>query len=56
MAELDRARLSPVLAADAELDVGLCCPAALDADAHQVADTALVERLKGLLSSTPSSR
>ena len=46
VAELDRARLAAVLAADAELDVRLRLAAALDADAHEVADAFLVEHLE----------
>ena len=46
VAELDRRRLAPVLAADAELEVGLGAAPALDADAHQVADAITVERLE----------
>src|SRR5205085_12583721 len=46
VAELDGARLAAVLAADAELDLRLRLAAALDADAHEVADALLVEDLE----------
>src|SRR3954469_18931705 len=46
VAERDRVGLAAVLAADAQLQVVLDAAAALDRDAHQVADTILVERLE----------
>ena len=46
VAERDRARLAAVLAADAELELGLRAAAALDGDAHQVADAVDVDRLE----------
>src|SRR4051794_8451899 len=46
VAERDRLRLAAVLAADADLDVGLRGAPALDADPHQVADAAFVDRLE----------
>src|SRR5439155_13300158 len=46
VAEDDRLRLAPVLAADAELQRLLDAAAALDRDAHQISDAALVERLE----------
>ena len=49
MAEGDRPRLAPVLAADAELQLRLRRPAALDGDPHQVADAAGVQGLEGVL-------
>src|ERR1044072_403611 len=45
-AERDRVRLAPVPPAEAELEVVLAAAATLDCDPHQVADTALVERLE----------
>src|SRR4029453_12103378 len=45
VAERDRGRLTAVLPADAHLDV-LHAAAALDRDAHEVADAALVDRLE----------
>src|SRR5947207_1164116 len=51
LADLDvhRIRLATVLAADAELDVGLRRAPALDADPHQVADAVQVEGLERVL-------
>src|SRR4051812_35624261 len=46
VAERNRLRLAAVLAADAHLDLGLRGAPALDADPHQVADAALVDRLE----------
>ena len=46
VAELDRARLAAVLAADAELDLRVRLPPPLDADPHQVADAFGVEHLE----------
>src|SRR5207253_3378807 len=46
VAELDAARLPPVLAANADLQLLLDAAPAHDADAHQVADAAAVERLE----------
>src|SRR5581483_9299972 len=46
VAELDRAWLAAVLAADPDLELRLRSAPALDADAHQVADAFLVERLE----------
>src|SRR5881392_659669 len=48
VAETDRARVSAVLTADAELQIGSRLPAALDGDLHQLADTVEVERLEGI--------
>src|SRR5437870_8590485 len=49
VAERDALRLASVLAADAELELGLRAAAALDRDPHQVADAADVERLERVL-------
>ena len=49
VAERDGLRLAAVLAADAELQVVLDAAAALDRDAHQVADARAVERLERVL-------
>src|SRR5262249_34288522 len=49
VAERDRLRLPAVLAADPGLQAGLRRSAALDADAHQLADTVHVERLEGVV-------
>src|SRR6266487_2140141 len=46
VAERDARGLSPVLAANAELDVFLRGAAALDRDSHQIPHPALVERLE----------
>src|SRR5204863_1073285 len=46
VAERDRLRLAAVLAADAELQLRLGRAAALDPDTHQIAHSALVERLE----------
>ena len=46
VAERDRGRLSPVLAADAHLQVVLDASAAFDRDPHQVPHPALVDRLE----------
>src|SRR5438132_1580616 len=46
VAELDRRRLTAVLAADPNLQAFLCSSAALDRYPHQVAHAALVERLE----------
>src|SRR5262249_14164507 len=45
VAEADRLRLAAVLSADTHLDV-LHAAAALDGDAHELADAALVDRLE----------
>src|SRR5207247_8645853 len=43
MAKLDRRRLSPVLSADPDLDVGARSPPPLDADPHQLANALRVQ-------------
>src|SRR5712691_3421189 len=49
VAELHGGTVAPMLAADADLDVRLRAPPPLDADPHQVADAALVERLERIV-------
>ena len=53
VAEGDRSRFAAVLAADAELEVVLHAPAALDGDPHQVADALLVEHLEWIALENP---
>src|SRR5215831_18213457 len=44
MAEHDRRRVTPVLAADPELHVGACLAATLDGNAHEFAHAVRIER------------
>src|SRR5690349_15937581 len=44
VAEVDAARITAMLAADADVEIGARCAAPVDRDLHEVADAALVER------------
>src|SRR5579875_3031263 len=52
--ELDRLRVTAVLATDPDLQIRACCPALLNADGHEPTDPVPIDGLEGVATQNPA--